>query len=101
MSRDEKIVLSIILVAAAGAILVPVHIHLRSQERELERGLEQIRPEVVSAVEAYRAEHGRYPTSLTNAIPLYYHGPEEGASFFELYRYQNWGTNFYLKHFSE
>jgi len=99
MKRDEKIVLAIIPIVIVAALLIPASTHFSRERRALQRYSEEIRPEVAAAVEAYRTEHGSYPTDLTNAIDGYYHGLDQSPSFWEFYGYQNRGTNFYLRHF--
>lgn len=69
-------------------------------ERQVEREyLQENRPGVVAAVEAYRAATGHYPDSLTNAILRYYHGDQEKILFLNAYHYKNLGTNFSLRRF--
>lgn len=69
-------------------------------EMQVERDyLHENRPDVVAAVQAYRAATGHYPASLTNAIPRYYRGNQEKVFFLNAYHYRDLGTNFSLRRF--
>ena len=96
MKATIAIVLSVLVIVwlAVG------YIHTRGHVRIIEQYLEQNRPDVASAIEAYRLENGSYPFFITNAVPRYYRGKQERLYFLEFYHYKNLGTNYYLKHFS-
>lgn len=82
------------------SFLVALYNQARSV-REVEREyLHENRPDVVAAIEAYRAATGHYPASLTNAIPRYYHGNQEKIFFLNAYSYKNLGTKYSLKRFA-
>ncbi len=82
-------------------LLVMGYVHSRSELRILRRYLEQNRPDIVAAIEAYRQTNGGYPDFITNAIPRYYRVRQERLFFLESYDYMNLGTNYFLKHFSQ
>ena len=88
-----------------GVLVLLFVVALYNQARsklEVKRGyLHENRPDVVAAIEAYHQANGRYPESLTNAIPRYYHGDQERIFFLNSYAYQDLGTNYHLKSFIE
>lgn len=75
-----------------GCIFVGL-VHGRSARRVVVRYLQEHRPEVVSAIESYKAEHGKYPDRLTDVIVL------NKVEFIEQYEYSNYATNYSLKQF--
>lgn len=89
----------VLAVVFLGAFVMS-YFHARGHLHAIEHYLEQNRPDVVLAIEAYRVENGHYPDSITNAIPHYYSGKQERLYFLDAYHYKNLGTNYYLKHFS-
>jgi len=95
----KKIIAIILLVLVLGVLLAGF-LHTRTHLQIVKRYLEQNRPDVVAAIEAYRSENGSYPDFITNAVPRYYKGRQERLYFLESYGYRNLGTNYYLKHFS-
>jgi len=95
----KKVIAIILLVLLLGVLLAGL-LHARTHLQIVKRYLEQNRPDVVAAIEGYRRENGKYPDSITNAVPRYYKGRQERLYFLESYGYRNLGTNYYLKHFS-
>ena len=97
-----KTVIAIILLVLVLLVLgvLVASFQARTDIRIEGQYLERNRPDVVAAIEAYRHENGRYPDSITNAIPRYYRGKQERLFDLESYQHKNLGTNYYLKHFS-
>src|SRR5690242_17865644 len=97
---EVRIVIAFILLTPVIALVAALFIHYREEDKIVKNYLEHERPDVVLAIEAYKAANGHFPESITNAVPHYYKGKQERLFFLEKYEYKNFGTNFFLKDFN-
>ena len=86
----------VLIVIGSFVLLFVIALYNQARsERAVEREyLHENRPDVVAAIEAYRAATGRYPASLTNAISRYYRGNQKKIFFLNAYAYKNLGTKY-------
>jgi hypothetical protein len=99
-SKNEvRTVVGSIVILPIIALVIFGHLHLQTQDKAVERYLEQERPDILLAIEAFKADDGHFPDYLTNAVSRYYKGRQQQVFFLESYGYKNYGTNFFLKDF--
>jgi hypothetical protein len=97
--REVRIVIALIVFPPVLVLILAGIAHIQGDKKMIENYLEQERPNVVLALEAYKADTGHYPDSITDAVPHYYKGQQRQLQFLTWYEYTNFGTNFFLKDF--